>query len=109
MPTKKIKWRKIKAPSVWRPIPGDELIGRYVGRTTRDGQYGQYEVVAISVPYRGVYMISGTMIIQLTDSAMLTRGDAVRVVFVGEKDLRSEDDTRRRYMKKFELYVGEKS
>jgi hypothetical protein len=28
-----VKWRKISKPETWRPKPGDELIGFYVGRS----------------------------------------------------------------------------
>jgi hypothetical protein len=99
---KNVKWRKISSPTTWRPQDGEELIGYYVGRTQRDGSFGPYEVVLVAVPYKGTFMVSGTKLIQLADSAMLTRGDAVRVVFLGKKEI-GED----REMKDFELYVGE--
>lgn len=100
---KDMKWRKISAPKPWNPKEsGAELIGYYAGRTKRDGVHGQYEVVTVLVPYKGAFMVSGTMLIQLADSAMLSRGDAVRIVFVERKQL--DDD---RHMKVFELYVGE--
>lgn len=100
---KGMKWRKISAPRAWSPrTDGEELTGFYAGRTKRDGKHGQYEVVTVLVPYKGAFMVSGTVLIQLADSAMLTRGDAVRIVYKGRKDL--GDD---RQMKLFELYVGE--
>lgn len=99
---KNVKWRKISAPTTWRPEAGEELVGFYAGRTKREGNFGQYEVVIVAVPYKGSFMISGTKLIQLFDSAQLTRGEAVRVVFLGRKDI-GED----REMKEFELYVGE--
>lgn len=99
---KNVKWRKINAPSTWRPQDGEELVGYYVGRTKRDGSFGPYEVVLVTVPYKGTYMISGTKLIQLMDSGMLVRGDAVRIKFLGNKDIGEE-----RTMKDFELYVGE--
>ena len=100
---KEMKWRKISAPKPWNPKEnGTELIGYYAGRTKREGIHGQYEVVTVLVPYKGAFMVSGTCLIQLADSAMLTRGDAVRIVFVERKQL-DED----REMKVFELYVGE--
>lgn len=99
---KQVKWRKINAPSTWRPQDGEELIGYYVGRTKRDGSFGPYEVVLVAVPYKGTYMVSGTKLIQLMDSGMLVRGDAVRIKFLGNKDIGEE-----RTMKDFELYVGE--
>lgn len=97
-----VKWRKINAPSTWRPQDGEELIGYYVGRTKRDGSFGPYEVVLVAVPYKGTYIVSGTKLIQLMDSGMLVRGDAVRIKFLGNKDIGEE-----RTMKDFELYVGE--
>lgn len=100
---KDMKWRKVHAPIVWRPKDdGEELIGYYAGRSLRDGTHGQYEVATVLVPYKGAFLISGTMLIQLLDSAMISRGDAVRVVFKGRKPLEDE-----REMKLFELYVGE--
>ncbi len=100
---KNVKWRKISAPKPWNPKEnGSELIGYYAGRTKRDGIHGQYEVVTVLVPYKGAFMVSGTVLIQLADAAMLTRGDAVRIVFVERKQL---DEGRQ--MKMFELYVGE--
>lgn len=99
---KNVKWRKINAPTTWRPEDGEELIGYYIGRSKREGSFGQYEVVVVAVPYKGTYMISGTKLIQLMDSGMLVRGDAVRIKFLGRKDI-GED----REMKEFELYVGE--
>lgn len=101
-PKLKMKWRKVSAPKVWHPKPGEELIGYYMGRTKRDGSFGQYEVVTVAVPYHGVFSISGTMLIQLMDASLINRGEAVRVVFVGRKELEGE-----RELKVFELYVGE--
>lgn len=99
---KNVKWRKVTAPAVWYPKDGDELVGYYSGRTKRDGSYGQYEVVIVLVPYKGTYTVSGTALIQLADAAMLTRGDAVRIKFLGRKPLEEGHE-----MKLFELYVGE--
>jgi hypothetical protein len=100
---KTMKWREISAPKAWNPKEnGEELIGYYAGRTKRDGKFGQYEVVTVLVPYKGAFMVSGTVLIQLADAAMLTRGDAVRIVFVERKQLDEE-----RTMKVFKLFVGE--
>lgn len=99
---KTMKWREVSAPKLWRPKDGEELIGYYAGRTTRDGQHGQYEVVTVLVPYKGAFMVSGTMLIQLADAAMLSRGDAVRIVFVERQAIDDE-----RHMKVFKLFVGE--
>jgi len=100
---KDMKWRKVSAPKPWNPKEnGAELIGYYAGRTKRDGKFGQYEVMTVIVPYKGMLLVSGTVLIQLADAAMLSRGDAVRIVFVERKQLDDE-----RQMKVFELYVGE--
>jgi len=100
---KNVKWRKVSAPKPWNPKEGgSELIGYYTGRSKRDGVHGQYEVLTVTVPYKGVFLVSGTILIQLADAAMLSRGDAVRIVFVERKQLDEE-----RTMKVFELYVGE--
>ena len=100
---KNMKWREISAPKTWRPKDaGEELIGFYAGRTKRDGRFGQYEVVTVLVPYKGAFMVSGTVLIQLADTAMLARGDAIRIVFIERRQLDEE-----RTMKVFKLYVGE--
>lgn len=105
---KDVKWRKIHAPKPWHPKEaGEELVGFYVGRTKKSGSYGQYEVLVIAVPYKGTYTISGTALIQLADSGMVGRGEAVRIVFLGRKDISTESE--KREMKLFELYVGEGS
>lgn len=97
-----VKWRRITAPLVWRPVAGEELIGYYVGRTKRDGAFGQYEVVVIAVPYKGTFTVSGTGLLNLVDSGMVTRGQAIRIFFGGYLDLGEG-----KQMKQFELYVGE--
>lgn len=97
-----MKWRKILAPVLWHPADGEELTGFYAGRTKRDGKFGQYEVLVVLVPYKGGYMVSGTSVIQLADSAMLSRGDAVRIKYLGKKPIAGD-----REMKQFELFVGE--
>lgn len=102
MMNENIQWRKIKRPKTWRPKPGDELIGYYCGRTVRDGQWGQYEVVTVVVPDKGTFMVSGTQIIQLADVAMLKYGAVVRIRFLGMKKV-GEDHQ----MKEFELYVSD--
>ncbi len=98
-----MKWRKVKRPKSWRPkYDGEELIGYYVGRTLKNGQYGQYEVVTVVTPDHGTYMVSGTQLIQLADVAMLKYGAAVRIKFIGMKPV-GESHT----MKEFELYVSD--
>jgi len=99
---KNVTWREVKAPTSWRPKKGEELVGWYMGRTKKNGQWGQYEVLTVLVPYKGVVMISGVMVIQLADAAMFTPGDAIRIVYEGQKELDEE-----RSMKMFKLFVGE--
>jgi hypothetical protein len=99
---KNISWREVKAPTSWRPKKGEELVGYYMGRTKKNGKFGQYDVLTVLVPYKGVVMISGTMIIQLADAAMFQTGDAIRIVFEGYKELDGD-----REMKMFKLFVGD--
>jgi hypothetical protein len=56
----------------------------------------------VAVPYKGSFMVSGSKLIQLVDAAMLGRGAAMRIVFLGCKDIGGG-----RTMKDFELYAGE--
>jgi len=94
-------WEKVVAPKTWRPkYNGEELVGFYGGRTTKHGVYGQYEVVIVHVPARGSFMISGTQLLQLVDSAMLEVGAPVRVVWGGYLVLGEE-----RKMKTFDLFI----
>jgi len=68
------EWKKIEAPKMWRPrMIGEELVGFYGGKTTRNGQWGQYEVVLVHVPGRGSFMLSGVRIIQLADASRSPR------------------------------------
>lgn len=95
------EWYEIELPRPWRPrVIGEELIGYYGGRTLRNGSYGQYEVILVTVPKMGCYTISGTDIIQRVDVARLQEGDPIKVIWGGRKDL--GDD---RYKKLYELYV----
>ncbi len=95
-------WIKVKRPKSWRPQAGEELIGYYVGRTVRDGQWGQYEVITVVTPERGTFMVSGTQIVQLCDVALLKYGAAVRIKFLGIKPIGNGHE-----MKEFELYISD--
>lgn len=98
-----INWRKIKRPKSWRPKePGEELVGYYCGRTLKNGQWGQYEVLTIIVPKIGAFMVSGIQIIQLADMAMLKYGAPIKIKFVGLKPVGQDH-----MMKEFELYVSD--
>jgi hypothetical protein len=59
-------------------------------------------VVVIAVPYKGTFTVSGTGLLNLVDSGMVTRGQAIRIFFGGYLDLGEG-----KQMKQFELYVGE--
>jgi len=101
-----VKWRKVKGPKVWRPTePGEELVGYYGGRTTKDGSFGQYDVIMIHVPRQGSDTVSGTQVIQRIDGARVTDGDPVRVTFQGRKEFGKDNA---KSMKLFDVYVEEK-
>lgn len=98
-------WRKVEAPKPWRPGDlGEELFGYYGGRTIRNGQFGQYEVIIVHVPYKGAFMVSGVKIIQLIDTAMITRGHPIRITWKGLVDVGTDG---KRPMKDFELLVAD--
>jgi hypothetical protein len=96
-----IEWHKVRAPRTWRPKPGEQLIGYYYGKSTRLGHHGQYEVVQMAVPGQGMWLVSGTTILQLVNSACLQTGDPMKVVFLGEKALEGD-----KKLKLFELFVS---
>lgn len=97
-----LTWQKVRAPKIWRPAAIDEeLVGEYVGRTLREGMFGQYEVVTIWVPGKGAFIASGTALIQLVDAAGLERGDPIRIVYRGIEELYEGE----RKLKLFDLYV----
>lgn len=99
----RFKWRQVVAPRAWLPeVVGQELIGYYGGRTLRQGQFGQYEVVLVHVPLDGCYMLTGTRLIQLMDAAMAPIGHPVRIVWQGTKPT-----GRGHEMKMFDVMVAE--
>ena len=59
------------------------MVGYYGGRTIKDGQHGQYEVVLIHVPMGQSYMLSGSQLIQLLDASMAQPGHPIRIVWKG--------------------------
>ncbi len=80
----RFQWRKVHAPKTWRPNDiGAELVGYFGGRTLRDGQFGQYEVVIIHVPFEGSYLVSGTQLIQLLDAAIIPAGHPICIIWKG--------------------------
>lgn len=100
----RFKWKKVAAPKPWKPTHnGEEILGYYGGQTLRDGQSGQYRVIIIHVPGESSpFTVSGTRIVQLFDSALIGIGHAVRVQFLGMKDI---GDNRK--MKDFNVYIAE--
>lgn len=99
----KLKWRRISLPTPWYPsVAGEELVGYYGGTTVRDGQFGQYQVIFISVPYKGTFVVSGTLLVQQAAIANLVRGQPVRLVFFGLKSIGEN-----RMIKDIGLYVSD--
>lgn len=73
------QWKRVEAPKRWSPKEvGQELVGFCSGKTVRNGVFGQYEVVLISVPARGVFMLSGVQIVQLVDASAAEIGWPLR-------------------------------
>ena len=94
-------WRAVTSPQHWRPIePGAEIVGYYGGRTIKEGNYGQYEVVIVHVPHDGAYTLSGSKIIQLLDAALINVGDPIRVIWQGYKET-----AKGHHMKVYDLLV----
>lgn len=101
----RVEWIKISAPRSWQPAEsGDELRGYYGGQTVRKGCHGEYTVVIVHVPYKGTFTVSGTKIVQLTDSAAMPRGQLMLIVFRGW-----EMQTSGHEMKLFDLYVADEA
>lgn len=78
-------WQKVESAKAWRPkVPGETLVGQFVGRTHRAGQHGSYEVVTIMTA-DGPKAVSGVVIMNLFDVAIPASGSLVRVVFKGSE------------------------
>lgn len=99
----RFEWVKVRAPQPWQPAAGEELGGYYCGRTIRTGSFGQYEVVLIAVPRVGMFTASGSELIRLIDSALLTRGHPVRILFKG---LEQSKTNAARTVRHFELLIS---
>lgn len=98
----KFTWRKVTGPKPWKPKEGDELAGFYGGKTVKNGKFGQYAAVFVRVPGRGIFMVTGTRIIQLIDAAMVEIGAPIHITYGGKKDI--GDDKK---MNLFDLQVAE--
>ncbi len=103
------QWKEVHAPKSWYPkMPGTELVGFYGGRTTRNGSYGQYDVILVHVPVRGSFMVSGTKLMQLVDAAMIDIGHPIRIVWEGHQSLGKDPETGdEKRMKLFRVLVAE--
>lgn len=103
-----IRWHKLERPRDWRPNAGEDLAGYYIGKTMRNGPYGQYEVVLIAVPVDDgmsrPLMVSGVQILQAIDGSGIQPGKFIRVVFGGYEDI-----TGGRQRKRFDVYAAEGS
>ena len=82
-----IQWNKLEPPKSWKPEPGDEIAGYYLGTSTRDGVYGQYNVVMLAVPddkgFSRPVMISGIQVIQAIDGSSTKPGAFISVTVSG--------------------------
>lgn len=97
------KWKKVEIPKPWTPSEtGSKLTGFYGGKTSRQGSFGQYDVVIVHVPLGGARTVSGIQVLQLVDAAMIDVGDPICVVYNGDKQLAGD-----RHMKQFEVFVAE--
>ena len=72
------KWKKVEIPKPWTPSEtGSKLTGFYGGKTSRQGSFGQYDVVIVHVPLGGARTVSGIQVLQLVDAAMIDVGDPI--------------------------------
>ncbi len=58
---KRKTWYRVKAPKVWRPSKGDELIGDYLKSELKVGRFGEYTCHYVKVLRDGVMSVSGSM------------------------------------------------
>lgn len=94
-------WFRVKAPQVWRPKPGEELIGVFLGTQVKVGQFGEYNAHMIKTHGANVKYVSGAMTDDLF--AMLDSGSKVKLIFIGMQPVHDSD----REYKLFELYTEE--
>lgn len=103
-----ITWRKLKSPTPWRPsLPGEELAGYYLGKSVRQGAFGEYTVVLIGVlDEAGTVgtpkMVSGAAIVNAVDGSNIQIGALLRIVYGGLVEISND-----RKMKAFEVFLGE--
>lgn len=86
-----IQWNKLERPKVWSPEEGQEIVGYYLGMSTREGRYGQYKVVVIGVPkgngFNCPMMVTGIQVIQALDGSSIKQGAFIRISYIGMKEL----------------------
>lgn len=75
------RWKRVKAPRVWRPADGEILIGVYRGRRPKSGSHGPYEVALIETTELGSFTVSGSVVMSLLES--VPEGETVRIEFLG--------------------------
>lgn len=95
-----IKWIPVSMPVAWRPVANQELIGYYGGSDTRKGSSGDYEIHIVHTE-TNTYYVSGTMVCNLFNASDVGQGELVRVVFLGNRDLKNGH-----FYKEFQLYKG---
>lgn len=100
-------WQKVEPVRAWRPGPGEDLIGYYLGQHNRMGSFGPYGVVTLLVPGVGLRSITGANLLTLIDCALLNRGDLVRVVYLGKEVYGLDDSGQDKAVKRFELHRPE--
>jgi hypothetical protein len=61
----------------------------------------------VTVPRRGVFMVSGTQVVQLADAANVDIGWPIRIVWHGVITLPGKAGEEDRTMKRFELFIAE--
>lgn len=91
------RWKRVKAPRVWRPGEGEVLIGTYRGRRPKHGQYGDYEVGVVETAELGVFTVSGAMVMSMLES--VAEGAVIRIEYHGLKP-----GTGERTYKAFEVF-----
>jgi hypothetical protein len=101
-----ITWKKLERPKTWKPTEaGEEIAGYYMGRTLKDGKFGQYTVILVMVPGSDgtsqAYSVTGTALISALDGSQVQQGAMLRVVFEGMKELGDGKN-----MKNFDVFVG---
>ena len=97
-----VSWKEVKGPKTWRPTAGESIVGFFAGNSLRNGAHGQYEVIQVQVPGQGMLLVSGTVVVQKTNAALLELGNAVKVVYNGVKELANGHT-----MKLFDVFVAE--